>query len=126
MAVARAQGLGMRGCQIGIVTGMQESGMLVLANTNVPESLDYPHDDTGGDRGVGIFQQQPQFWGTVEDCMDPETSSHKFFVSLEGVIGWQNMAIGKAAQFAQRSTTYDIGTYDKWVPLAKKVCDVGF
>ncbi|PWW77286.1 hypothetical protein C7212DRAFT_185579 [Tuber magnatum] len=125
MAVARVQGVGMRGCQVGIVTGMQESGMRVLANTNVPESMNYPHDGTGSDHdSVGIFQQRPRFWGTVKDCMDPTTSSQKFFVALKRVAGWQSMTIGEAAQSVQRSAFPD--AYDKWVPLARRVCNAGF
>ncbi|RPB03954.1 hypothetical protein L873DRAFT_1730369 [Choiromyces venosus 120613-1] len=125
MAAARAQGVGMRGCQVGIVTGMQESNMRVLANKHVHQSMNYPHDGIGSDHdAVGIFQQRPQFWGTVRGCMDPSASSQKFFVALKKVSGWQSMTIGKAAQSVQRSAHSD--AYDKWVSLATNVCNAGF
>ncbi|KAG0127196.1 hypothetical protein HOY82DRAFT_81552 [Tuber indicum] len=124
IAVAREYGVGNRGCQVSIVTAMQESRIRVLANPSVPDSNKYPHDGTGSDHdSVGIFQQRPQFWGTVKDCMDPKSSAGKFFTALKKVNGWERMEIGRAAQSVQRSAFPD--AYTKHTPLAKGVCEAG-
>ena len=122
--VAHSQGVGNRGCQVSIVTALQESSIRILANTNVKESLNYPHDGVGSDHdSVGIFQQRPQFWGTVKDCMDATTSAGKFFTALKRVSGWQSMTIGKAAQSVQGSAYPD--AYTKHIPAAEKICSAG-
>lgn len=60
-----------RACQVAMVTARQESRILVLANSNVAQSYNYPYDGVGNDHdSVGIFQQRPS-WGTVKDRMDP-------------------------------------------------------
>lgn len=122
--VARQNGVGNRGCQVSIVTAMQESRIRVLSNPSVPESNNYPHDGVGSDHdSVGIFQQRPQFWGTVKDCMDPRTSAGKFFAALKKVNGWEGMEIGKAAQSVQKSACPSC--YSQHIPLAQKVCAAG-
>ena len=107
-----------------MVTALQESSIRILANTNVKESLNYPHDGVGSDHdSVGIFQQRPQFWGTVKDCMDATTSAGKFFSALKKVPGWQSIDIGKAAQSVQGSAYPD--AYTKHIPAAEKICSAG-
>jgi hypothetical protein len=125
ISVAKSQGVGSRGCQVGIATAMQESSLRVLANTNVAESFNYPHDGTGSDHdSVGLFQQRPIYWGTVKDCMDPTSSSNKFFNALRAVSGWQTMSIAQAAQKVQKSAYPD--AYAKWTTLATNVCNAGW
>lgn len=95
--------------------------MRVLANTGIPESYNYPHDGEGSDHdSVGLFQQRPRFWGTVKDCMEPNSSAKKFFDALAGVGGWEGMGIAQAAQAVQRSAFPD--AYAKWEGLARDVC----
>ena len=119
--VARSQGVGNRGCQVSMVTALQESSIRILANNNVKESFNYPHDGVGSDHdSVGIFQQRPGIWGTVKDCMDATTSAGKFFTALKKVSGWQSMAIEKAAQAVQKSAYPD--AYKKHIPAAEKIC----
>jgi hypothetical protein len=121
MRVGKSLGFNNRGCQVSMVTALQESNIRVLANPSVPESLKYPHDGTGKDHdSVGIFQQRPQFWGTVKDCMDPETSAEKFFNALKKVNGWEGKGIGEAAQAVQKSAFP--GAYNKHIPLAQTIC----
>lgn len=59
-----------RACYIAITTAFQESGIRILANSNYPDSLNYPHDGTGSDHdSVGIFQQRAS-WGSTKDRMN--------------------------------------------------------
>ncbi|RPA78103.1 hypothetical protein BJ508DRAFT_416722 [Ascobolus immersus RN42] len=122
-SVAKTNAVGNRGCKVAMATAMQESTMRVLANTGIPESYNYPHDGAGSDHdSVGLFQQRPKYWGTVKDCMDPKTSSQKFFTALKAVSGWQSMTIAKAAQSVQKSAYPD--AYAKWETTATNICKV--
>lgn len=72
-----------RAARLAIMCGMDESGLKVLANPNVPESAALPHDGWGSDHAsVGIFQQQVPGWGTAADCMDITRSTRKFLAAL--------------------------------------------
>jgi len=122
---ARTNGLPIRGCQVAIVTAIVESNIRVYANSKVPSSYNYPHDAVGSDHdSVGIFQQRPQFWGTVKDCMDPKTSANKFYAALKKVSGWQNISIGKAAQKVQISAFPD--RYDLQASKAISICNAAY
>ncbi|KAF2704290.1 hypothetical protein K504DRAFT_442414 [Pleomassaria siparia CBS 279.74] len=113
-----------RACYIAITTAFQESNILILANSNYPSSLEYPHDGVGHDHdSVGIFQQRAS-WGSTEERMDASKSAHFFFNALEKINDWPSLAIGKAAQKVQVSAFPD--AYDKHVTKAKKVCDAGW
>lgn len=108
---------------VALATAMQESTMKVLANPAYPESYDVPNDGTGSDHdSVGLFQQRPASgWGSVEELMDPETSARKFYEALEGVSGWEEMAVTVAAQTVQVSAFPD--HYAKHEPLARELVD---
>jgi N-acetylmuramoyl-L-alanine amidase len=69
--------------QIALATALVESNDTVYANVNVPESQNYPHDAEGSDHmSTGPFQQQPQWWGTVAEEMDPRLSAAMFYNHL--------------------------------------------
>lgn len=69
--------------QIALATALVESNEQVLANPAVPESENYPHDGEGYDHlSTGEFQQQPQWWGTVAEEMDPRLSAAMFYNHL--------------------------------------------
>jgi hypothetical protein len=89
-SVGKQMGGSSRDCIIGLMTAMQESG---LRNINY------------GDRdSVGLFQQRPsQGWGTVEQIMNPEYSSKKFFEGLFKIKNRNSMRLTEAAQAVQRS-----------------------
>lgn len=73
-----------RGIQIALATAIVESGDRVLANPNVPESENLPNDGDGYDHmSTGEMQQQPQWWGTVAEEMDPRLSAGMFYHALE-------------------------------------------
>ena len=70
--------------QIALATALVESNDTVYANPNVPESEQYPHDAEGTDHNsTGEFQQQPQWWGTVAEEMDPRLSAAMFYHQLD-------------------------------------------
>lgn len=106
-----------RACYVAITTAFQESQIKILANSDYPESLNYPHDGVGHDHdSVGIFQQRNS-WGSTKNRMNAvclntasgerltdcykDLSAHYFFNALKRVSGWQTMAIGRAAQKVQ-------------------------
>lgn len=70
--------------QIALATALVETNDRVLANPNVPESESYPNDGDGTDHNsTGEFQQQPQWWGTVAEEMDPRLSAAMFYHQLD-------------------------------------------
>lgn len=89
-AIGVERGLPPRAASIAIATAMQESKV---------RNIRY------GDRdSVGLFQQRPsQGWGTVEQIMNPEYATTKFYDALEKVDGYREMEIAVAAQAVQRS-----------------------
>jgi hypothetical protein len=106
---AQAKGIPHPGAVIGIMTGLQESGLRVLANSNVPASLSLPHEGVGHDHdSVGIFQQRPS-WGPLPVLMNPMGSASLFFNKLgRGPYG----DYGAEAQRVQVSAFP--GAYSKW------------
>ena len=84
MAAGAAMGITPLGQQMGLACALDESSMLMYANSNVPESLNYPHDAVGSNgMSCGPFQQQAQFgWGTVACEMDWTCSATLFFTAL--------------------------------------------
>ncbi|AYG03447.1 hypothetical protein [Gryllotalpicola protaetiae] len=55
-------------------SAITESGILMQANSTVPDSLNYPHDKVGSDHdSLGFFQMRANGgnWGTVAELMDP-------------------------------------------------------
>jgi hypothetical protein len=94
---------------IAVATSLQETNLYNLANTGLPESQHYTNDGTGYDHdSVGLFQQRPASgWGTVDQLMNPATSTHKFLHALQQVPGWQDMPLTVAAQTVQGSALPD-------------------
>lgn len=127
VAVGRELGVPERGLQVALMTALQESKLRMLANTNVPDSLSYPHEGTGTDHdSVNIFQQRPH-WGTLADLMTARYAAEAFFGGPGGpnggsprglldIAGWEAMPLGKAAQTVQVSAYPD--AYDQWEPAA--------
>jgi len=121
VAAAKALGLPRQAAAIAVMTGRQESGLLVLANPAVPGSADHPHQGSGSDHdSVGLFQQRPsQGWGTVGQLMDPGYAATTFLRSLVQVPGWQHQPMWQAAQAVQRSA--DGTAYAQWAALGTAV-----
>ena len=117
---------------IALMTAIQESRILNLASPEVPESLEYDHDDQAVNKAsVGLFQQQHTMgWGPVEDLMNPEMATRTFFggpkkppaMKAQGLLeleGWENMRPGDAAQAVQNSGHPD--KYHQWETTAKSI-----
>lgn len=82
--VGAALGVTPLGQQMALCCALDEGGMLMWANSNVPESLGYPHDAVGNNaNSCGPFQQQyDQGWGTVAQEMTWEGSATLFYNAL--------------------------------------------
>lgn len=94
ISVGKDQDVPPRGWQVGIQAGMTESGLRNL---------------THGDRdSLGIFQMRPSMgWGSAKQLHDVDYQIEKFYDTLDGVDGWQDMPPGKAAQSVERSAFPD-------------------
>ena len=100
--VAKDMGLPEAAAVIGNAVGLVETNLKMYANSNVPESLTFPHDAVGSDHdSLGVMQQRDS-WGSVADRMNSQISAKLFYDALGG-IDWQSMDPGAAAQAVQRS-----------------------
>ncbi|MPZ28317.1 MAG: hypothetical protein GEV12_18370 [Micromonosporaceae bacterium] len=119
--VGQDMGLPEQASVVALATALQESQLRVLASTAVPESYSHPNDGVGSDHdSVGLFQQRPSMgWGTVADCMDPESSARTFYAHLQQVSGWKDLPITVAAQTVQVSAFPD--HYAKHESLARQL-----
>jgi hypothetical protein len=146
IGIAKTEGLGQQGALIGLMAGLAESGLRVLANSKIPLSLAIPHQGVGSDGlSVGIYQQQPQYgWSTIAtgdaalsnpqaiaQLMDPAYSAEAFFGSppgtkapsalskgLQNKSGWQTMDPAVAATLVQGNRD-GAGTYRPQIPAAQ-------
>jgi cell wall-associated NlpC family hydrolase len=111
-------GMGRRAAVITMETVLVESKGRNYANTNVPMSMNLPHEAVGHDHdSVGLFQQRPsQGWGTPKQLLNPVYATKKFLATLDNQPGWQKKRFGTAAQDVQRSGVPD--AYDKWESAA--------
>lgn len=93
MAAAASLGLTVRDQQIGVMTAIGESTLLVL---------DY--GDTAGPDSRGLFQQRDNgAWGTYEERMDPYLSALSFFRVLAELPGRDSMEPTLVANAVQRN-----------------------
>ncbi len=77
------RGITPRGIVIALCTALVESNLIMYANERDPESLNYPHERLSYDKNSsGLFQQRPEWWGTVADRMDPARSAGMFYAAL--------------------------------------------
>lgn len=114
---AYSRNLGAQGAKVGLMTALQESGLRMYANKNVPDSLNFPHDAVGSDYdSLNPFQQRVKYWGTVAQLMNLEYAINAFYTALRRVPGWNVMRPGVAAQRVQVSAYPD--TYAKWEQAA--------
>ncbi|WP_062004626.1 C40 family peptidase [Arthrobacter alpinus] len=129
MTVGQPLGVSEKGIQIAIMVALQESGLKMLANPAVPESLSMPHDGLGYDHdSLGSAQQRPSAgWGSVQELMTPAYDAQAFFGGPRGpnhgsppglldIPGWTSMGLGQAAQAVQVSAFPEL--YERWAPTA--------
>jgi hypothetical protein len=123
LRAGRDLGITPRGIVIAFATVSVECDWLMYANRADRETLNYPHDRIGSDsRSAGLFQQQPPWWGTAADRMDPYRSSRMFFEAL-AKLDYNNTARspGWYAQAVQRSAFPD--RYDERMAEAQQLYD---
>ncbi|MDR7159198.1 hypothetical protein J2X42_001905 [Arthrobacter sp. BE255] len=117
---------------IAIMMSLQESSLRVLANTNVPGSLSFPHEGVGHDHdSLGTAQQRPAAgWGTIAQLMDPMYNARAFYGGPNGpnqgsprglldMPGWTSMEKGQAAQAVQISAFPEL--YARWEQDAEAI-----
>src|SRR5699024_2955326 len=76
----RRLGISRKGICIALSVELVETNLTMYANSNVPESLNFPHDAVGSDHdSTGLFQQR-QAWGPLSETMDPTLSARLFFL----------------------------------------------
>ncbi|NVM98411.1 C40 family peptidase [Arthrobacter sp. SDTb3-6] len=134
ISVGQSLGVSAKGIQIAIMVALQESGLRMLANPAVPESLGMPHDGLGYDHdSLGSAQQRSSAgWGTVLQLMTPAYDAEAFFGGPRGpnngsppglldIPGWESMGLGQAAQAVQVSAFPEL--YDRWAPAALAIMD---
>lgn len=132
LSVGSSLGVPERGIQIAIMVALQESGLRMLANPAVPESLSMPHDGLGYDHdSLGSAQQRPSAgWGSIQELMTAAYNAEAFFGGPRGpnhgsprglldIPGWTSMGLGQAAQAVQVSAFPE--RYDRWAPAALAV-----
>lgn len=128
--VGAQRGVSQAGVLIALMVALRESTLRNLANSTVPESLEYPHEGVGGDHdSVNVFQQRPSVgWGSVEELMNPRYAAEAFFGGDEGpnqgsppglldITGWEQLELGEAGQAVQESAHPE--AYDQWRPTAQ-------
>lgn len=119
---AYSRNLGRQGAKVALMTALQESGLRMYANSNVPDSLNYPHDAVGSDYdSLNPFQQRVKYWGTVAQLMNLDYAINAFYTALVRVPGWAVMRPGVAAQRVQVSAYPD--AYNKWESAADTLLD---
>jgi len=123
VAAGQKLGLPKRAYVIAVATALQESQLLNLGSTAIPESRRYAPEGSGSDHdSVGLFQQRPSAgWGSVKNLMTPSYSATAFYKALRSVPGWQKMALTYAAQAVQVSAYPEAYAKHEW--RAKKVVD---
>ncbi|MFJ4228413.1 C40 family peptidase [Paenarthrobacter nicotinovorans] len=134
VSVGKGLGLPREALVIAIMMSLQESSLRMLANTNVPDSFNYPHDGVGSDHdSVGSAQQRPAAgWGSVQELMDVTYNARAFYGGPAGpnygsprglldVPEWASLSKGQAAQAVQVSAFPEL--YDRWEPQASAIVD---
>ncbi|OZF40742.1 hypothetical protein CH296_00350 [Rhodococcus sp. 14-2496-1d] len=117
------QGITKRGQIIGLATSLVECRLRMLANRADPETLNYPHEGLGKDsKSSGLFQQQPPWWGTVAERMNPTASARMFFEALARLDYNGPRSAGWYAQQVQRSDYPE--RYDEHMAEASALYDL--
>lgn len=109
MLAGQRLGLSLRDQQIGVMTGMGESGLVNVG-----------HGDAAGPDSRGVFQQRDNgAWGSLEDRLNPFTAATNFFKALAKVPGRDKLAPTLVAHRVQRNA--DPYHYEKYWPAAVEV-----
>lgn len=102
---AEHMGFGRDGQILGVMTAMGESSLRAIDYGDW-ETRRWTNPDGSRTTSIGLFQQQ-DWWGSVEQRMDPAASSALFFQRLAGLPGWQAMEPSHAIHRVQVNTDRD-------------------
>ncbi|MBT2483244.1 hypothetical protein J7E28_00870 [Microbacterium sp. ISL-108] len=116
---ASALGLGRDGQILGVMTAMGESSLHNIDYGDW-ETRGFTNPDGSRTTSIGLFQQQ-EWWGSIEERMDPATAATMFFDRLVGVPGWQQMEPSHAIHRVQVNTDRDY--YSRFQTDATAVVD---
>ncbi|WEK60601.1 MAG: hypothetical protein P0Y60_15035 [Candidatus Microbacterium colombiense] len=108
MLTASELGLGREGQILGVMTAMGESSLRNIDYGDW-ETSGFTNPDGSRTSSIGLFQQQ-DWWGSVEQRMDPATSATLFFTRLARLPGWQQMEPSHAIHRVQINTDRDYYT----------------
>ncbi|MFJ4222702.1 hypothetical protein [Microbacterium sp. NPDC089695] len=89
MLTASSLGFGRDGQILGVMTAMGESSLRNIDYGDW-ETSGFTNPDGSRTTSVGLFQQQ-EWWGSVEQRMDPATAATLFYQRLARVPDWQNL-----------------------------------
>jgi len=89
VTTARDRGFERDGQILGIMAAIVESSLHNIAYGDW-ETSGVTNPDGSRTSSIGLFQQQ-DWWGTVEERMDPATSAGLFYARLGRLAGWQDL-----------------------------------
>lgn len=121
----RRMGITPRGVVIALATALVESNLVMYANGNDPESLNYPYEALSTDaNSCGLFQQRAPWWGTAADRMDPARSASMFYDALTQLPEDYNDTSRSPGWYAQsvQKSAYP-GRYDQRIGEAQELYD---
>jgi hypothetical protein len=102
---ATALGFDRQGQILGVMTAMGESSLRNIDYGDW-ETRGFTNPDGSRTTSIGLFQQQ-EWWGSVEQRMDPATSATLFFDRLGRLADWQTMEPSHAIHRVQVNTDRD-------------------
>jgi|GEM_PF-5824933 len=91
--------------EVGNSKGVPAKGIITALATAYVEStlINVNYGDEAGPDSRGLFQQRSVGWGTLEERMNPVSSSTSFYNALLRLDNWESMDPGVAAQKVQIS-----------------------
>jgi len=98
MNAATAAGLPVQAQVIGVMTAIGESGLRNLTYGDATQGV--TNADGTPTSSIGLFQQQ-DWWGSVNDRLDPSRAAAKFFSRLAEIPNWQKLTPTAAAHTVQ-------------------------
>ncbi|MBS0024350.1 hypothetical protein [Microbacterium paraoxydans] len=102
---ASALGFGRDGQILGVMTAMGESSLRAIDYGDW-ETRGWTNPDGSRTTSIGLFQQQ-DWWGSVEQRMDPAASATLFYERLARLPAWQSMPPSHAIHRVQINTDRD-------------------
>ncbi|MBO9625506.1 MAG: hypothetical protein J7484_03930 [Microbacterium sp.] len=119
MTTATALGFGRDGQILGVMTAMGESSLRNIDYGDW-ETSGFTNPDGSRTTSIGLFQQQ-DWWGSVEQRMDPAAAATLFYQRLARLPDWQQLAPTLAIHGVQVNT--DAEYYARFQPDATAVVD---